>query len=275
MKKTAIYWIIAVLITVLVAYYQRVTGPTHPVKDSVEIAGETTKLKFLRSHGGEGDGEIVFNIANQEVSGEITFRKYPTDEPWTTAAMVRDGETLTASLPHQPAAGKMEYYVSFSHGNDLTTLGEEQPIVFRFKGAVPAWLLIIHIAAMFFTFLFTTYSGILAFRKDDRFFKFLLIAILLLLVGGFFLGPWVQLYAFDEWWAGVPFGWDLTDNKTLLALLALGVAWLLNRKDQSKPIAVVIAVIIVLGVFLIPHSMFGSTLDHSTGVIERAMLMIR
>jgi len=30
----------------------------------------------------------------------------------------------------------------------------------------------------------------------------------------------VQHYAFGQLWTGVPFGWDLTDNKTLLAALA-------------------------------------------------------
>jgi hypothetical protein len=40
------------------------------------------------------------------------------------------------------------------------------------------------------------------------------------------LGPVVQYYAFGEFWTGVPFGWDLTDNKTLVAVIfwALAVA---------------------------------------------------
>ena len=47
--------------------------------------------------------------------------------------------------------------------------------------------------------------------------------LLLLAVGGFILGPLVQNYAFGELWTGVPFGWDLTDNKTLIACDILGI----------------------------------------------------
>ena len=45
-------------------------------------------------------------------------------------------------------------------------------------------------------------------------------AVGFLVFGGFVLGPAVQKQAFGEWWSGVPYGWDLTDNKTLLAFLA-------------------------------------------------------
>ena len=41
-----------------------------------------------------------------------------------------------------------------------------------------------------------------------------------LFLGGMLLGPIVQNFAFGDYWTGIPFGWDLTDNKTLLAAIA-------------------------------------------------------
>ena len=43
--------------------------------------------------------------------------------------------------------------------------------------------------------------------------------LVLFTAGGMILGPVVQYYAFGDLWTGIPFGWDLTDNKTLIALI--------------------------------------------------------
>jgi hypothetical protein len=80
----------------------------------------------------------------------------------------------------------------------------------------------------------------------------------LFLVGGFVLGPAVQKQAFGEWWAGVPYGWDLTDNKTLLVGIAWGwAAWAMRRGREARG-AIVAAALVTLVVFAIPHSVWGS-----------------
>jgi hypothetical protein len=59
-------------------------------------------------------------------------------------------------------------------------------------------------------------------------------------VGGLILGPPVQLEAFGALWTGWPFGADLTDNKTLIAVLAwvpAVVAALRNKKTRLSDVA--------------------------------------
>ena len=85
----------------------------------------------------------------------------------------------------------------------------------------------------------------------------------MLAVGGLILGPVVQKYAFDAYWTGWPFGHDLTDNKTLVAVLAwLAVLWAWRRGRNAKAWALGAAIIVFL-VFMIPHSVLGSELDYS------------
>jgi len=85
-----------------------------------------------------------------------------------------------------------------------------------------------------------------------------------LIPGGFILGPLVQKFAFDAYWTGWPFGGDWTDNKTLAALVAWLVAWFICRSwPRFERIAVLFASIVMLGVYLIPHSIHGSELDWS------------
>ena len=88
----------------------------------------------------------------------------------------------------------------------------------------------------------------------------------LLLIGGMILGPFVQKFAFGEFWTGVPFGWDLTDNKTLIAFVAWVIALAANLK-KFRPGYLIAAAIVTLAIFSIPHSMFGSELNHTTGTV--------
>jgi hypothetical protein len=70
----------------------------------------------------------------------------------------------------------------------------------------------------------------------------------------------------------VPFGWDLTDNKTLIAFLFWVVAVILNYR-KKRPLYTILASVVLLLVFSIPHSLFGSEFDYSSGqVIQGAIL---
>ncbi|NIV15454.1 MAG: hypothetical protein GWN62_30620 [Aliifodinibius sp.] len=92
------------------------------------------------------------------------------------------------------------------------------------------------------------------------------LTLLLLGIGGLLLGPTVQYNAFGEWWAGIPFGWDLTDNKLLISFLVWLTAVLGNRKKE-RPYLAVIAALLVIIVYAIPHSMLGSEFDYNSGEV--------
>jgi hypothetical protein len=87
------------------------------------------------------------------------------------------------------------------------------------------------------------------------------------------LGPLVQKYAFGDLWTGIPFGWDLTDNKTLIAMVFWVLAVIMNR-IKERPLYTVLAAFILLLVYSIPHSMFGSELDYSTGQVTQGIISI-
>ena len=112
--------------------------------------------------------------------------------------------------------------------------------------------------------------AIFRYRKF-RFYTY--VTLIALFIGGMILGPWVQWYAFGEAWSGVPFAWDLTDNKTLIAFLFWLLAFFMNRKKE-RPVYTIIASIVILAVYSIPHSMFGSELDPETGKIIQGMIYV-
>lgn len=271
--KLALYWILAMVITLAAVIYQRRTGPTYDKETEISIENQQYEFQLLRSHGGETDAEIILPVSDEDVTGEIKYRKYPTTEDWTTRVLNRRNDTLTASLPHLPPAGKYEYMVSLKKNGETYQLNNGQPLVIRFKGDVPAGVLVPHIILMFLAMLLGNLAGIMAFFNYPKFRFYTTVTLFTLFIGGLIFGPWVQWHAFGEAWAGVPFAWDLTDNKTLIAFLFWMLAFFMNR-TKRRPVYTIIAAIVMLVVYSIPHSMYGSQLDPETGEIIQGWIRI-
>jgi hypothetical protein len=264
--KLMLLWIFSFIFTIGIAYYQRKTGPTNPVRGKTEIAGQKIKYKLLRSYDGLDDAGIVLKNLNENITGMIKYRRFGTQDDWISVTMQRDGKNLTGYLPHQPPAGKLMYHVALTDGQNSVLLNDD-PIVIRFTGAVPVWVLIPHILLMFTAMMMSTRTGLEAWASGKNTYKYALITLVTLFFGGLILGPVVQKYAFGAYWTGWPFGKDLTDNKTLVAFIFWAIAaWRLFRKPENRTWPVV-AMVILLLVYLIPHSMFGSSLDYSSGTV--------
>lgn len=261
MKRSVLYWILAFVFTVGIAVFQRITGPTYPVDAILTVGPYDILAELPRSHGGAGNAEISFEIPDTSITGQIIYRRLNSNDPWMTRQMERSGDVLIGSIPHQPPAGNVVYTVQVSAAGD--TAVSEQTVI-RFKGAVPAGVLIPHILAMFLAMLFSTRTGIEALLKGNKTYVYTLWTIGFMFIGGVILGPVVQKYAFGAFWTGFPFGHDLTDNKTAIAFLMwLVAAWKL-RKNRNAHGWALAASIILLAVYLIPHSVLGSELDYTS-----------
>lgn len=261
--KKVMFWIIAFLITFSAAFYQRMTGPTHPLRGKATLNETEIAYKLERNPETTSDHEVRVEVPNAEITGTLLYKRYKTDDPWTEIPMKRDVDVLAGSLPKQPSAGKLEYKILLaSHGNEISLTGEES-VVIRFKDPVPGVILVPHIIIMFLAMLFSTRAGIEALNPKGNPRKLVLWTTGLLFVGGFILGPLVQKFAFGEFWTGFPLGSDLTDSKTLLAMIGWVVALIAGRGGKPARWWVLGASILLLAIFLIPHSLLGSELDYS------------
>lgn len=271
--KVIFYWLLAIVITLAAIIYQRKTGPTYDKKVQVTIDNTTYKFKLIRSFAGEKDCKIELNVPDQAVTGTIEYRMFPTNNEWTKVEMTRQYDNLSGYLPNLPPAGKYEYKIVLHKNGQDFPLNDQKPVVIRFKGEVPTSVLAPHIFLMFFAMLLGNLAGIMAIFKHQKFRFFTNITVIALFAGGMILGPAVQWYAFGEAWAGVPFAWDLTDNKTLVAFIFWLLAYFMNRKKE-RPVYTIVASVIMLIVYSIPHSMYGSQLDPETGEIIQGWIQL-
>jgi hypothetical protein len=262
MRQSSTLWIVAFLLTVVAAVYQRMTGPSYPVRGTVTLNGQAYRLLLTRTHVATENQPVVLEIPDQAVQGEVRWRRYPTDDPYQTIPLVRADRFLEAALPKQPAAGKLEYQVLLRRGVEQQ-LFPPRPAVTRFKNAESLYVLIPHILAMFTAMLLSTRAGLAALTGAGTSLLTYL-TLFFLVAGGCILGPLIQKQAFGAWWTGVPYGFDLTDNKTLISLAAWAfAAWQVHAKRASSRWVVVGAAVATLVVFAIPHSVWGSQIDWS------------
>ena len=257
-------WLIAIVITVSSAVYQKTTGPTYPIKGEVQINDTTISYKLLRSHNTGIDARIIIPVDNETITGTYDFRRFRSNDDWTTSVMEENDGSLVATLPHQPPAGKIMYRLYLIDADGIRHELHHEPVLIRFKGAVPAYILIPHIFFMFFAMLISNRSGLQALVRGESLYKYALWTAGLLLAGGLILGPVVQKFAFGAFWTGWPWGHDLTDNKTIVAFLAWGLAIWKNRGNRHNPGWVLAASIILFMVYMIPHSVLGSELDFTS-----------
>ena len=267
--KSIWLWVISFILFIGIAYFQRVTGPTYPVRGKIEINGKEYKYKFLRTFDGD-KAPVKLTIDTKELKGIVKHRVFRSKKEWEILEMKPEEEEIVAYLPHMPPAGKVEYNVYLSDG-DKEILVNKEPVVLRYKGAVPSYILIPHVLFMILTILFAVRTGFEAIFKGKKTFEYTTITLISLFFGGLVLGPIVQNYAFGEYWTGWPFGGDWTDNKTVFAFIFWVIAWFVLRKNRENKLWPIIAVIVVLSIYLIPHSMGGSELDTETGKVTTGM----
>lgn len=263
MKKTIIFWLVSFILTIVLAFYQRSSGPTYPLTGVLKFMDNEYKYKFDRSHGGKTDHAVEFEINDSKIKGIVEWRLFKKiGDEWKTIEMKNENGLLTAYLPNQPPAGKIEYRVALIDKGEKLYITKENVII-RFKGDVPAWALIPHVVGMFGAMLLSARTALEFFNKQPQYKKLTLWTLGLIIVGGIIFGPIVQKFAFDAWWTGWPFGNDLTDNKTLAAFIAWTVAAVAVYKSKNPRFWVLAAAILLLITFMIPHSLLGSELNYN------------
>jgi hypothetical protein len=263
-RVSAGLWIAAFLLTVVLAVFQRMTGPSYPARGSTTLSGgETIRYRLPRSNQGRPDLRVAIPRPAEGGRAVLEWRRYPTGEAFRRLAMVGTDEgRLEAEIPGQPPAAKVEYRIVIDDGAGTAFAPATGTAVARFRGNVPATALLPHILAMFLSMLVSTRALLEVVRPTAPAARTLvLVAMALLVIGGLLLGPIVQRFAFGALWTGWPFGHDLTDNKTLIAFIAWLPATFLAWRRLRMRAAVVLGWLVMTGVFLIPHSLRGSELD--------------
>ena len=277
MKRTILFWLVAIVITLAAIVLQRKTGPTYPKSVSFEVDTFSVNLTLPRSYEIDKQARIEIPPLSWDWTVRIYHRPYPSNESWSEEAPFWPEEDVFVSyLPVvSQKAAKIEYYIKFENFTTNTEIivPNDEPLVMRFKGAVPAWALIPHIVLLFIALIISSLAGVMAVFKQEQYNFWAILTLVLIFIGGLVFGPIVQKFAFDHYWTGFPFGSDLTDNKTLIMFIVWAVAVGVNFKKRVPWLAVLAAIITIV-VYCIPHSLRGSEFNYETGQIVTGVISL-
>ena len=264
MARSSRLWIAALALTVVAAGWQRRSGPSYPYRAEVAVGGAAMAVSLPRSNPTTSSARVAVPAPRACVGGTLYWRCFRSDGPFAALPLRPEGGELAAALPDLPPAGKVEYFVELTDGAEPVRIPPKagETVILRYLGPVPAVVLIPHIAVMFVAMLVGVRAGLAAaFNAPERR-TLAVITLAALTLGGLILGPITQKYAFGAFWTGVPFGWDLTDNKTLLMWMGWAVAGVaVVRRWRAARWLVVLATVLMVAVYLVPHSVRGSELD--------------
>ena len=269
-------WILAVVLMLLSAVYQRRTGPSYPLRGEFEVAGETYNHRLVRTHETTAPAVVRVPRPPGVDGGRLYVKRYPTEDPFTPTPLEVQEDELLGVLPLEPAAGKLEYFLALEAPEGLVRVPAEGTAILRYKDPVPASILVPHVILMFLAMLLGVRVALGALVHPVGIRRWAWITLGLMTMGGMILGPIVQKYAFGAYWTGWPLGTDLTDNKTLVMwvvwIVAVLVLWKRpTPRDWIGRGAVVLAGLVMMVVYLIPHSVRGSELDWSELEREEAL----
>ncbi len=276
---SVLLWVLSAIITIGCFMYQDKTGPTYPLEGEFDTVSGTVNFQFLRSEIIGTDLKIMLlDPVPEGVSGYVQYKRYKSHDEWAEMPMEagefefsRRGSTevvngVGAELPFlEERAGKYEFlvYIDDGVGEPVSVTGEK-PIYARYKAAVPMTVLFFHILTIFLSMMIAIRTT-LAALIEEKFKGLIKATIISLIVGAFILGPLVQWYAFGVLWSGIPFGYDWTDNKVVVEMAFWLWAAYANRGELENRKSVLLAGVVVLLVYFIPHSIFGSEYDYRSG----------
>jgi hypothetical protein len=178
---------------------------------------------------------------------------YTTDD-WATEETIpmteRDG-FFFGDIPGTKENAVFEYYIEARASDGNTTLSPGYAPVRSYSFKVLAskrvtpvllWAHVVVIIGGLVAMAVAAVAGLVQLvrhrDKDlDRVVKYAGISTGLVFLGGFPLGWAVALQRYEVAWTGLPFGWDITDNKTLIILLMWMGAVLLAKGTMSRLLA--------------------------------------
>src|SRR5512139_1368502 len=114
MRNSRILWVLAIVVTVASAIYQRMTGPTYPLKGHVVLGGNDINYRLARSQETVSGQVVRIYTPDTAITGEMQWRRFPSSEPYANVPLARKGDALEGTLPRQPPGGKLEYQLRLS-----------------------------------------------------------------------------------------------------------------------------------------------------------------
>ncbi len=248
-------------------------------REKTAVSGEL-RISHIEETDGKVDvdhlvlAKVIYHGAPEEVG--VTLHYYR-NERFQRLRMkpLEDTKYYGAEAPSGPLGSRVYYYIEAVGSNGERVVlpqsatgdfrSEYDYFKIRFEGKASFILLLLHIvlmiAALFYLIHALYYSmNFLITGENAVKMEFSVNAgIVAFFITGFPIGWVIEKQVLGNYWEGIPFGWDITDSKTLIILLLWLTFIIIKRtgkiSDKGFARSVIINTIVTIILFLIPHSL--------------------
>ena len=259
MLKKISFLTIAAGLTVVATFVQQFTSSDRPYNTSININKNDYDFKLPIVHEGNEECLLELNIPDTSIRGKIFFRRLNFNEDWKVNRLIRYDEKLLGVLSPQQPNLKLQYYIELESGANVYSIAKLNPVIVRFQGAVPKYILFPHVALMFVALIFSCFAGILSLFNAESYKKYSNVTFYLFAIGIIIFGFLVHIISYRHLILN-PLGHnDLTFYKNLVIfLLWLGV-YQLNKKFNIRYLVFLVS-LLTLVLYCLPQQLIISWL---------------
>ena len=232
-----------------------------PDKDDFEFTSHLFPLKVKSPHGIES---VILHYGGEDGFSQKSLHPTPSDTTWYTTSLI---------LPEKGLRTYYYFVVRDLAGNELTLPSKAKPeytseyhyFKLRAEGHVWQWALYFHVLLMLFAivlYIHVLYDALYILNgghRERRIILTTLYAQICFFITGFPLGWIIEKQVLGNYWEGIPFGWDITDSKTLFIfvfwMIPLILYWLKKIGEKGFARWALGGVLFTMTMFLLPHSL--------------------
>jgi hypothetical protein len=250
-------WALALVLSLAGLFAQRLLSSELPLVVLLGEEGRPVTTELARVHVGPGGQRLSVQGVEADWTGVLIWRPSGGEGDFTRTPLRNLGSLITGEIPAHTRGARVEYRLELETPGGLLRLPEHGTVVTRFRGAAPFWVSLSHIVLIALALLLAMRAGLEALALGEHALGFAVGALLTFLSGGLIVGPLMKHHAYGLLWTGPPIGLDSTDTKTLIVAIAWLLPLLLRARGRRVRRWIILAALLSLAAFLIPHSTFG------------------
>jgi len=255
MFKKILFLAIAAIIAVISVFIQQFSSSDRPYNQEIQINSIDYSFKLPVYHEANEVCSIELLVPDTSVRGVLFYKLLKSKNDFKLINLIRMNEYLVSVLPHQKQNIKVQYYLQLNSAGKKYFIGKENPLIVRFQGVVPKYILFPHVVLMFVALIFSCFAGMLTFSHIDSYKKYASVTFFLFTLAALIFGLIIHLVSFRHLFVQVANYNDLTFYKNGIIFLLWLLVYYVNKKYEFKYLTLAVSIFTLI-LFCIPANIF-------------------
>jgi hypothetical protein len=256
MFKKILLLLISTVIAVFAVFVQQFSSSDRPYYEEIKINNIDYSFKLPVYHEGNEECLIELSVPDTTIKGLLYYKLFKSNHEYNFINLIRMNENLVSVLPHQKQNIKVQYYLELNSDGKKYFIARDNPVIVRFQGVVPKYVLFPQVAIMFVALIFSCFAGMLTFSHIDSYKKYAKVSFYLFTLSALVIGIIIHLISFRHLFVQVANNNDLTFYKNGIIFLLWLAVYYVNRKSDFKFLTLAVSILTLILYCVSPNVLF-------------------